>query len=99
MKVHIMPGMNKFDTANRIQILSMLREGSSTRSSSRAADVSPNTVPKLRIEAGKACKAFHDAEARNVQSKRVQCDEIGVSKKKWDVYKPRQTNLKVKISN
>ncbi len=42
----------------------------------RAMDVSPNTVAKLLEEAGRACEAFHDREVRNVQSKRVQCDEI-----------------------
>lgn len=46
------------------------------RSISRVADVSLNTVTKLLIDAGSACSAFHDATVRNVNSKRVQCDEI-----------------------
>jgi IS1 family transposase len=71
-----MPGMNKLDTAKRIQILSMLCEGSSMNSIARVVDVSPNTVAKLLEEAGRACEAFHDREVHNVQSKRVQCDEI-----------------------
>lgn len=71
-----MPGMNKLDTAKRAQILSMLCEGSSMNSIARVADVSPNTVAKLLEEAGRACEAFHDKAVRNVQSRRVQCDEI-----------------------
>jgi IS1 family transposase len=68
--------MNKLPLAKRVQILSMLVEGSSMRSISRVADVSPNTVAKLLIEAGNACGAFHYETVRNVHAKRVQCDEI-----------------------
>ncbi|MBI5261631.1 MAG: DDE-type integrase/transposase/recombinase [Bradyrhizobium sp.] len=68
--------MNKLPTEKRAQILQMLCEGSSMRSISRVADVSLNTVTKLLVDAGSACAAFHNATVRNVQSKRVQCDEI-----------------------
>jgi hypothetical protein len=68
--------MNKLDTAKRVQILSMLCEGSSMRSITRVADVSLNTVTKLLIDAGKACAAFHDDHVRNVKATKVQCDEI-----------------------
>ncbi|MFL6734578.1 MAG: IS1 family transposase [Sphingomicrobium sp.] len=68
--------MNKLPLAKRVQILSMLCEGSSMRSISRVADVSINTVSKLLVEAGEACVAIHDEMVRNVRSKRIQCDEI-----------------------
>jgi IS1 family transposase len=68
--------MNKLPLAKRVQILSMLVEGSSMRSISRVADVSINTVAKLLDEAGEACIAHHDETVRGVKSKRVQCDEI-----------------------
>ena len=68
--------MNKLDTAKRVQILSMLCEGSSMRSITRVADVSLNTVTKLLIDAGKACAMFHDEHVRNVTATKVQCDEI-----------------------
>lgn len=71
-----MPGMNKLPLAKRVQVLSMLCEGSSMRSVSRVADVSINTVAKLLADAGDACAAFHDETVRNVRAKRVQCDEI-----------------------
>jgi IS1 family transposase len=68
--------MNKLPLAKRVQILSMLCEGSSMRSISRVADVSINTVSKLLIDAGKFCADLHDREVRNVKANHVQCDEI-----------------------
>src|SRR5437879_8664044 len=68
--------MNKLSAAKRADILSMLCEGSSMRSVSRLADVSINTVSKLLVDAGMICAAYHHETVRNVQSKRVQCDEI-----------------------
>jgi IS1 family transposase len=68
--------MNKLPLAKRVQILSMLCEGSSLRAISRVADVSLNTVTKLLIDAGKACDAYHDEHVRGVKARRVQCDEI-----------------------
>jgi IS1 family transposase len=68
--------MNKLTLAKRIQILSMLVEGSSMRSISRVVDVSINTVTKLLVDAGKACEEFHDKQVREVKASRVQCDEI-----------------------
>jgi IS1 family transposase len=68
--------MNKLPHAKRVQILSMLCEGSSMRAISRVADVSINTVTKLLIDAGLACARFHDENVRGVKATRVQCDEI-----------------------
>ncbi len=79
-------GMNKLPMTKRVQILSMLCEGSSMRSISRVVDVSINTVSKLLGEAGEACAAFHEA-VRGVKSKRVQCDEI------WSFTYSKQKNV------
>jgi IS1 family transposase len=68
--------MNRLPTKTRVQILSMLCEGSSMRSISRVADVSINTVSKLLVDAGLACAAFHNERVRGVVAKRIQCDEI-----------------------
>ena len=68
--------MNKLPLETRVQILTMLCEGSSMRSISRVCDVSINTVTKLLVDAGAACAAFHDEKVRNVAAKAVQCDEI-----------------------
>lgn len=71
-----MRGMNKLPLEKRVQILTMLVEGSSLRSVSRVCDVSINTVTKLLVDAGMACAIFHDGMVRNVKAKRVQSDEI-----------------------
>ena len=68
--------MNKLPIEKRVQILSMLVEGSSIRSISRVVDVSINTISKLLVDAGKVCAAFHDDNVRGITAKRVQCDEI-----------------------
>jgi IS1 family transposase len=79
--------MNKLPLAKRVQILSMLCEGSSMRSVSRVCDVSINTVTKLLCEAGEACLAIHDEMVRNVRAKRIQCDEI------WSFCHAKQRNV------
>ena len=68
--------MNKLPLATRVQILTMLVEGSSMRSITRVADVSINTVSKLLADAGEACSAYHDEHVRGLTSKRIQVDEI-----------------------
>lgn len=68
--------MNKLPLEKRVQILSMLVEGSSMRSVSRVADVSINTVTRYLELAGEACEAFHDEKVRGVKSAQIQADEI-----------------------
>lgn len=68
--------MNKLSTKQRAQILHMLVEGNSLRSTARMADVSRNTVDKLLRDAGTACLKFQDETLRNLTCKRIQCDEI-----------------------
>jgi IS1 family transposase len=79
--------MNKLPLEKRVQILSMLCEGSSMRSVSRVADVSINTVSKLLVGAGRACAAFHDEKLRDVKARRVQVDEI------WSCTAAKQKNV------
>src|SRR5215211_4778380 len=79
--------INKLPLETRVQILSMLCEGSSMRSISRVADVSINTVGKLLIDAGRVCAAFHDAKVRNVKARRIQVDEI------WNFTYAKQKNV------
>ncbi len=80
--------MNKLPVAKRVQILSMLVEGSSLRSTSRVCGVSINTVTKLVVDAGMACANFHDKMVRNVAAKRVQSDEI------WSFCYAKDKNVK-----
>jgi IS1 family transposase len=80
--------MNKLPLEKRVQILTMLVEGSSMRSVSRVAGVSINTVTKLLVDAGRLCAAFHDERVRNVAAKSVQCDEI------WSFSYAKDKNVK-----
>src|ERR1700735_1869892 len=65
-------GMNKLPLVTRVQILTMLVEGSSMRSVSRVAGVSINTVTKLLVDAGRLCAAYNDERVRNVPAKAIQ---------------------------
>ena len=79
--------MNKLDTKTQSQILHMLCEGSSIRAVTRILGVSKNTVSKLLVDAGKACAAYHNDTVRNVEARRVQCDEI------WSFCYAKQKNV------
>jgi IS1 family transposase len=68
--------MNRLSISDRASILGMLVEGNSLRSASRLADVSLNTVTKLLVDLGVACKKFHDQNVKNLQVRRLQADEI-----------------------
>ncbi len=80
--------MNILPNRKRIQILSLLVEGSSMRTIARIVGVSTNTVTKLLVKAGHACEAYHDEHVRNVHASKVQCDEI------WSLCYAKQKNLR-----
>jgi IS1 family transposase len=79
--------MNKLPIEKRVQIINLLVEGNSLRSTSRIADVSINTVTKLLVEVGQACQKLHDEVITNIHSERVQCDEI------WSFVYAKQKNV------
>lgn len=83
----ILFSMNKKDLKKRAQILHMLVEGNSLRSTARMADVSRNTVDKLLRDVGGACLAYQDEHLRNLPCKRIQCDEI------WSFVYSKQKNV------
>jgi IS1 family transposase/lambda repressor-like predicted transcriptional regulator len=68
--------MNRLPIEKRAQIIGMLVEGNSLRAVSRMAGCSINTVTKLLEEVGFACNMYQSEHIRNVNAKRVQCDEI-----------------------
>lgn len=78
--------MNRLPLEKQVQIINMLVEGSSLRSTSRVCDVSINTVTKLLVDVGRACEQFHDETVRKVEVKRLQCDEI------WSFVYSKQKN-------
>ena len=68
--------MNRLPLEKRTQIIGLLVEGNSVRATARLADVSFNTVLKLIPQIGAACQKYHDEHVRNLQSQRIECDEI-----------------------
>src|SRR3546814_5821942 len=68
--------MNRLTSEKRAQILHMLCEGNSIRSIERMTGCSKNTIVKLLVDAGKACAAYPDEHVRDVNTRRVQVDEI-----------------------
>jgi hypothetical protein len=68
--------MNKISSERRVQILHLLVEGNSLRSTARIAEVSRNTVDRLLHEIGGACLRFQDEVMRNLTCRCVQCDDI-----------------------
>lgn len=68
--------MNKLSLQKRAQIIGLLVEGNSMRAVTRLVGCSINTVTKLLEDVGAACLVYQDATLRNINSKRVQCDEI-----------------------
>lgn len=79
--------MNKKSTKERAQILHLLCEGNSMRSTSRIAGCSINTVTKLLIEAGEACADYQDRTFRGLTCNRLQVDEI------WSFCYSKQKNV------
>jgi IS1 family transposase len=68
--------MNKLTNERRTQVVKCLCEGLSIRSTVRMTGVAKNTIVKLLAEIGIACNKFQDTALRNLNCKRVQCDEI-----------------------
>ena len=68
--------MNKISTEERVRVVACLVEGNSLRATTRMTGVHRTTVMKLLADLGEACSKFQDATFRNLNCKRVQCDEI-----------------------
>lgn len=68
--------MNRLPIEKRAQIIGLLVEGMSMRAVSRFMGCSINTVTKLLEEVGFACNMYQSEHLRNLNCKRVQCDEI-----------------------
>ena len=67
---------NHLSIEKKVLIAKLLCEGNSVRATSRLADVAFNSVLSMVPKLGYACSRFHDEKVINVNSKRVQADEI-----------------------
>lgn len=79
--------MNRLSVQQRAQIVGLLVEGNSMRAITRLTGVSINTVTKLLVDLGTACAIYQNDTLRNLNCKRVQCDEI------WSFCYAKQKNV------
>lgn len=68
--------MNKLNLERKTQVIKVLCEGNSIRSTARITGTAINTVVKLLREVGAACLAYQDKTMHNLPCKKLQCDEI-----------------------
>jgi len=68
--------MNKLNLEKQSQIIKVLCEGNSIRSTARITDSAINTVVKLLKDVGTACLDYQDKAMHDLPCKRLQCDEI-----------------------
>src|SRR3990170_1330453 len=80
-------GMNKLPRETRAQILHLLCEGNSIRAVTRITGASKTTVTKLVVDAGCAAAWYQDRVFRNIETKRIQVDEI------WGFVGAKQRNV------
>lgn len=81
--------MNKLSSSDRVRVVACLVEGNSIRATVRMTGIAKNTVVKLLADLGLACSKFQDEALRNLQCKRVQCDEI------WSFVGAKEKNVPV----
>jgi len=68
--------MNKLSLNRQAQIIRVLCEGNSIRSTARITNTAINTVVRLLREVGATCLEYQDNNLRNLSCQRVECDEI-----------------------
>jgi IS1 family transposase len=68
--------VNKLSLECKIQVIKVLCEGNSIRSTARITGTAINTVLKLLRAVGAACLDYQDKTMHNLPCKKLQCDEI-----------------------
>jgi IS1 family transposase len=68
--------MNRLKPEKQRQIIACLVEGNSIRGTSRMTGADTKTIMKLLGDIGKACSDYQDDVFRDLECKRIQCDEI-----------------------
>ncbi len=79
--------MNKLSDERKAEVLKVLCEGNSIRSTARITGTAINTVVTILKQAGLACMKYQDNELMNLSCKRIQCDEI------WSFCYAKQKNV------
>jgi IS1 family transposase len=68
--------MNTLSREERAKVIRLLVEGNSLRSTTRISGHSINTISKLLVDLGRVCAAYQDEHLRDLNSTRIECDEI-----------------------
>jgi len=79
--------MNKLSLERQAQVIKVLCEGSSIRSTARITNTAINTVVKLLRDVGAACAKYQDIYLRDLPCRLIQCDEI------WSFCYAKQKNV------
>ncbi len=79
--------MNKLSLQRQAQVIKVLCEGNSIRSTARITNTAINTVVTLLRDIGAACAKYQDIYLRNLPCKTIQCDEI------WSFCYAKQKNV------
>ncbi|MCX5990912.1 MAG: hypothetical protein NTZ04_01055 [Chloroflexi bacterium] len=74
--MHYNSTVNKLSIDRQTEIIRVLREGNSIRSTARITDTAINTVVKLLRDVGAACLEYQDKSMHHLPCKNLQCDEI-----------------------
>lgn len=85
-----MGGVNQLSTSERVRIIACLAEGNSLRGTARITGHHRTTIMRLLVKLGKTCADFQDKTFRNLQCKRIECDEI------WAFVGCKERNIKKK---
>jgi IS1 family transposase len=84
--------MNRLPLTRRTQIINCLAEGNSIRSTERMTDTHRDTIMRLMVEVGTGCAALANEQMRNLDCRRIQCDEIWTFCRMKQVRIPRFTD-------
>jgi len=79
--------MNRLSIEERAQIIAALVEGNSIRATCRMTGAAKGTVLRLLDNVGQACAEYQDNVLQDLNSKRVECDEI------WSFCHAKQKNV------
>jgi len=79
--------MNKLSIERQAQVIRVLCEGNSIRSTARITDTAINTVVKLLRDVGLACAKYQHIYLRDLPCRLIQCDEI------WSFCYAKQKNV------
>lgn len=85
--------MNKLSKEEQVKVVACLVEGNSLRATVRMTGIHRTTIQKLLVELGAACSAYQDKVFRNLNCKRVQCDEI------WSFVYAKEKNVPEEMRN